>query len=103
MTLPLWSLLPGSLPCGHVSAGQRCLDRVGVGALRPCLRSCLGGLFWDCFLVSSRSVVVEKTESSGLYPVAVTLVSSAGRCWHGLTSSGDRSPVRLEGPGSTLL
>lgn len=32
-----------------------------VGALRPCLGSCLDGLFWNCFLVSSRPVVAEKT------------------------------------------
>lgn len=67
----------------------------GVGALRPCLGNCRDGLFRNCFLVSSRPVVVEKAEgvgvSSGCYfPEA--LVSSAGRCWHSLTAPGDGSP-----------
>lgn len=45
----------------------------GVGAPRPCLGSCLDGLFWNCFLESSRPVVVEKTVE-WVCPVAVTLV-----------------------------
>lgn len=59
-------------PRGYISAGQRCLERAGVGILGPCLCSCLHGLFSNCFLVSSRPVVVEKTE--WVCPLAVTLV-----------------------------
>lgn len=55
-------------PRGYILTGQRCLERVEVGVL-SC--SCLDGLFSNCFLVSSRPVVLEKTV---VCPVAVTLV-----------------------------
>lgn len=78
----------------------------GVGALRPCLGNCRDGLFRNCFLVSSRPVVVEKAEgvgvSSGCY-FHEALVSSAGRCWHSLTAPGDASPEIFQWLRRTVL
>lgn len=88
-------------PRGYILTGQRCLERVEVGVLS---RSCLDGSFSNCFLVSSRPVVLEKTVGvpSGCN-LSGALVSSAGRCWHSLTSSGDRSLVRSQCLGRTVL
>lgn len=64
-------------PRGYILTGQRCLERVEVGVL-GC--SCLDGLFSNCFLVSARPVMLEKTVSvpSGCN-LSGALVSSAGR------------------------
>lgn len=78
----------------------------GVGAPRPCLGSCLDGLFWSCFLESSRQWWLRRQSGVGVSSgrdFSEASVSSAGRCWHNLTSPGDRSSETLQQLRRTVL